>query len=120
MEISHNSPNSRKYIISNIYRPTENYIEELDIFIEEFEKFLTIIKRYKKSALICGDFNINLLEINNNRHFNTYFNSIIANGLFPRSTLPTRIQASSCTLIDNILTNNIDQYCSFQILTTCK
>ena len=34
IEISHNSPNSRKYIISNIYRPPEKYIEELDIFIE--------------------------------------------------------------------------------------
>ena len=71
IEISHNSLNSRKYIISNIHRPPEKYIEELDIFIEEFEIFLTIIKRYKKSAFICGDFNINLLEINNNRHFNT-------------------------------------------------
>ena len=62
-----------------MYRPPEKYIEELDIFIEEFEIFLTLIKRYKKSAFICGDFNINLLEINNKRHFNTYFDSIIAN-----------------------------------------
>ena len=109
IEISHNSPNSRKYIISNIYRPPEKYIEELDIFIEEFEIFLTIIKHYKKSVFICVDFNINLLEINNNRHFNTYFDSIIAKGFFPKITLPTRIQASSCTLIDDILTNNIDE-----------
>ena len=102
-------PNSRKYIISNIYRPPEKYIEELGRFIEEFEIFLTIIKRYKKSSFICGDFNINLLEINYNRHFNSYFDSIIAKGFFPRITLPTHIQASSCTLIDNILTNNIDE-----------
>ena len=70
---------------------------------------MTIMKRYKKSAFICGDFKINLLEINNNRHFNTYFDSIIANGFFPRITLPTRIQASFCTLVDNMLTNNIDE-----------
>ena len=50
-----------------------------------------------------------VLEINNNRNFNTYFDSIIAKGFFPRITLPTRIQASSCTLINNILTNNIDE-----------
>ena len=31
----------------------------------------------------------------------------MAKGFFPRINLPTRIQASSCTLIDNILTNNI-------------
>ena len=80
----------------------------LDRIIEEFEIFLTIIKRYKKSAFMCGDFNIHLLEINNNRRFNTYFESIIANGFFPLIILPARIQASSCTLIDNILTNIID------------
>ena len=34
-------------------------------------------------------------------------NFIKTKGLFRRITLPTRIQASSCTLIDNILTNNI-------------
>ena len=50
-----------------------------------------------------------MLEIINNRRFNTYFESIIAKGLSPRITLPTRIQASSCTLFDNILTNNIDE-----------
>ena len=94
IDISYSSPNSRKYIISNIYRPPEKYIEELDRFIEEFEIFLTIIERYKKSAFICGDFNIHLLEINNNRRFNTYFESIIAKGLLPRMTLLTRIQAS--------------------------
>ena len=55
------------YIISNIYRQPEKYIEELDIFIELFKIFLTIIKRYKKSAIICGDFNIYLLEIKSNR-----------------------------------------------------
>ena len=49
-------------------------------FIEEFEIFLTIIKRYKKFASMCGDFNINFLEINNNRRFNTYFESMIAKG----------------------------------------
>ena len=96
-------------MISNIYRPHENYIEELDRCIEEFEIFMTIIKRYKKSVFICGDFNINLLELTHNRRFNTYFESIITKGFFQRITLPTRIQASSCTLIDNILTNNIDE-----------
>ena len=68
IEISHNSSNKkRKYIISNIYTPPEKYIEELERFSEEFEIFLTTIKLYKKSAFICADFNINLLETNNNR-----------------------------------------------------
>ena len=51
IEISNNSPNSRKYIIGNIYRPSEKYIEELDRFIEEFEIFITIIKAIRNMFL---------------------------------------------------------------------
>ena len=63
----------------------------------------------KRSSFICGDFNINLLYINPNEHLNEYFESICSGGLFPRITLPTRIQPPSFILIDNIITNHIDK-----------
>lgn len=113
VEVSHTKPNSKKYIICNVYRPPEKYIMELDLFIEEFSFFLSKIKNMNKPAYINGDFNINLLEINTNKHFNEYFENIISKGFFPRITLPTRIQPPSITLIDNILSNDIlNQSCS--------
>ena len=63
-------------------------------------------KSFKRSIFLCGDFNINLLELNTNKRFSTYFECIISKGFFPKITLPTRIQPPSCTLIDNIFTNN--------------
>ena len=57
---------------------------------------------------MCGDFNINLLEINSNTHYNDYFESIYSEGFFPRITLPTTIQPPSFNLIDNILCNRLD------------
>ena len=63
----------------------------------------------KRSSFICGDFNINLLDINSNDHVNEYFESICSRGFFPRITLPTRIQPPSFSLIDNIITNDIDK-----------
>ena len=42
--------------------------------------------------------------------FNVYFESICSRGFFfPKITLPTRIQPPSFSLIDNILTNDIDK-----------
>jgi len=110
IEMAHCSPNSKKYVVCNIYRPPEKSMEELDLFIDEFSTFLTVVKHLNRSSFICGDFNINLLEINTNRHFNTYFENIISKGFFPRITLPTRIQPPSFSLIDNILSNNIEHH----------
>ena len=109
VEVSHNTQNAKKYIISNIYRPPERYVIELDLFISEFSQFIDTIRGLKRSSFICGDFNINLLDINSNDHVNEYFESICSRGFFPRITLPTRIQPPSFSLIDNIITNDIDK-----------
>ena len=61
------------------------------------------------SSFICGDFNINLQDINSNDHVNEYFESLCSRGVFPRITLPPRIQPPSFNLIDNIITNDIDK-----------
>ena len=106
IEISYNSPNAKKYLVSNIYRPPEKYVAELDEFITEFLYFLTLLQHRIRTSFICGDFNVNLLEISTNAHFNNYFESIISKGFFPRITLPTRIQPPSFSLIDNILCND--------------
>ena len=109
VEVSHNTQNAKKYIISNMYRPPERYVIELDLFISEFSQFIDTIRGLKRSSFICGDFNINLLDINSNDHVNEYFESICSRGFFPRITLPTRIQPPSFSLIDNIITNDIDK-----------
>ena len=109
VQISHRKPNSKKYLISNIYRPPEKYVVELDLFIGEFSEFLVALRNYNRSTFVCGDFNINLLDINSNNHVSEYFESICSVDFFPRITLPTRIQAPSFSLIDNILASNIDE-----------
>ena len=86
IEISYNSPNAKKYLVSNIYRPPEKYVAELDEFITEFSSFLTLLQHRIRTSFICGDFNVNLLEISTNAHFNNYFESIISKGFFPRIT----------------------------------
>jgi len=107
IEMSHHKPNSKKYIICNIYRLPGEIVDEVNTFTDEFTTFLISVKKLKHSAFICGDYNINLLSINSKRHYNNFFDNVVAKGFFPRITLPTRLQDQSHTLIDNIFTNNI-------------
>ena len=109
VEVSHNTQNAKKYIISNTYRPPERYEIKLDQFISECSNFIDLLRCLDKSSFICGDFNMNLLDMNSNEHVNEYFESICSRGFFPRITLPTRIQPPIFSLIDNIhvLSNDI-------------
>ena len=52
---------------------------------------------------LAGDYNLNLLKINNDELCNELFDLITSQSLLPRMTLPTRISNASGTLIDNIL-----------------
>ena len=106
IEISHNSRNAKKYVLTNVYRPPERFVDELNVFIQEFSSLLNFLQDLNRISFVCGDFNINLLEINSNPHYNDYFESIYSKGFFPRIT--TRIQPPSFSLIDNILCNSLD------------
>ena len=67
-----------------------------------------MLKGRKHSYFVCGDFDINLLLLDNKRHVDYFFDTVMAKCLFPRITLPTRIQNTSHTLIDNISSNDIE------------
>ena len=66
-----------------------------------------MLKRRKHSSFVCGDFNINLLSLDNVL-LTVSLIRLWQNVFFPRITLLTRIQNTSHTLIENILSNNIE------------
>ena len=109
VQLSHTSPNSRKYLLCNVYRLPCYLSEDIHLFTIEFSNFLRSVKHINSSVFICGDFNINLLLISSNRHFADYFDNVISTGFFPKITLPTRIQENSSTLIDQIWSNNLEE-----------
>ena len=109
LEISHQKPNSKKYLISNIYRLPNEIVQDVNIFTNEFSTYLSLIKNRKRSSFICGDFNINLLLLDAKQHYNNFYDCVTEKSFFPQITLPTRIQNESYTLIDNIFTNDIEK-----------
>ena len=55
-----------------------------------------------------GDFNIDALKIGNNCTTATFINQLLPSSFYPLITKPTRITERSATLIDNILTNRLN------------
>ena len=108
VEISNNRQPPTKHVLCNIYRKPSDLRDEFELFATQFSSLVTNIKNIKRTSHICGDFNIDLLKIKEKKHYNDNFDDIISHGFFPKITLATRISGHSCTLIDNIFSNNIE------------
>lgn len=86
----------------NIYRPPRNLSEEQEQFLEDLEVLLNEIDQDTAMTMIVGDFNINLLKIEDNNFAKTFFDNMLSYSFIPIITMPTRISGNHGTLIDNI------------------
>ena len=102
IEISSNLAQT-KIVLGNIYRPPRDVNDNYRNFINEFTQVLNLLKNRTSEVIIAGDFNIDLLKINEKDIVNTYFESITSLSYFPQITLPTRLSQRRGTLIDNFL-----------------
>ena len=90
--------------IGNLYRPPRDNNNNLNIesFIGELTPIVHKIGKECAYALILGDFNIDLLQINEREKFSDFFDMLCTNSFYPRVTLPTRFANRSCSLIDHV------------------
>ena len=91
-------------IIGNIYRPPRenNNNSSIDNFMAEFSPIIHKICKTKTDIMIAGDLNIDLLLINQREKYADYFDFMLANGLSPKITFPTRLSNYNATLLDHI------------------
>ena len=94
-----------KILISVIYRPPNNKINESS---DVLEKPLVKINNENKKCYLMGDFNINVIKIGNNTTADAFVNQLLSSSFYPLITKPTRITERSATLIDNILANRLN------------
>ncbi len=99
-------------IISSMYRPpitlpNQTSSEQFDIFNNCLADLLTLCNTQNKKTYIFSDSNLNLHKINNDAKTNEYLNTILGNGFIQLITKSTRIQNKSYSLIDHIITNNV-------------
>ena len=72
------------------------------MLIDEISPIIDIIQKENSYAAIVGDFNINLLQVNEREKYAEFLDLMCTNNFFPRITLPTRIAKRSQSLIDQI------------------
>jgi endonuclease/exonuclease/phosphatase family metal-dependent hydrolase len=78
-----------------------NFYNELEVILQKFNN--------KENTILCGDFNIDLLKMEEKPIFQQFFELLLTNSYVTKITLPTRLSGNSKTLIDNIavkLTHN--------------
>ena len=81
-------------------------------FLNEFTSIISLIDKTNSDIIIAGDFNINILKINETNIVGEFFDMLISS-CYPHITLPTRFSNNNGTLIDNLFCR-IDKYESNQ------
>ena len=91
---------SRKEIYGVVYRRPKGNFEE---FISKMELILNRVKN--TNCNIAGDFNLNLLNYENNTNVQDYVELMMCKRFYPCINRPTRVAKKSATIIDHIWTN---------------
>ena len=96
---------AKKLLLWNLYRPPRDTFQE---FKTEIKEILTQIDKTKFNVILGGDFNINLLNINNDNDTAEFFDLMTSYSFYPKITMPTRFSNKKGTLIDNFFCNFSD------------
>ena len=92
----------KEIIVGNIYRPPRTLREHTKQFINEFTSLIQALDNTNLNIVLAGDFNINLLKLNESETCCEFFDLLASQSLFPHITLPTRLTNGGGTLIDNL------------------
>jgi exonuclease III len=101
----------RNVTVLNTYRPPRDRNADIKVFLDVFTEALENLSIRNKDVIVAGDFNIDLLKIDNRSLYASYLESMYSISLVPSITLPTRLSKNNATLIDHI-------FCSFSNSTT--
>ena len=103
-----NNSMDRKITISNIYRPPKmndcNAI--LETFLNQMRPIVTSLSKENSHAVFVGDYNIDLLKIDNREKYQEYFDLFVTNAFLPNIVLPTRFSRRNATLIDQLFSKS--------------
>ena len=100
-----NIPKQSNVVIGSIYKHPSYNIFDFDM--QHIQPLIDKISKEKKTIILLGDFNINLLNTSHNENISNFLDTLGNHLILPQITLPTRITPDTKTLIDNIFTSPI-------------
>ena len=95
------------FAVGVCYKPPNLNLDKLMKFLEGRLSWLGF---GGGNVVVCGDFNLDLLSLNENSSSQVFYNAMNAISLIPSIFKPTRIAGSSCMLIDNIFATNLSAF----------
>ena len=98
-----NNQHKKNILIGCIYRHPSMDLGEFNN--DYLIPFMDSFSKKDKQKYLIGDFNVNLLKIDEDSKSSNYFDTITSNLFVPHIIHPKRITSKSKTLIDNIFSN---------------
>ncbi len=81
--------------IVNIYRPPNDLLNSYNDFIKELSPILSTLENSYNKVIVADDFNINLIQINDNV-FGDYFDLVTNHSFYPKNHTSQQIIKQSC------------------------
>jgi Endonuclease-reverse transcriptase len=112
--------NNKPFIIGNVYRPVTQHpvltqSEQFHEFSNNLSAILDLIPDNRQFYMF-GDLNLDCLKFGTCTQVTEYVNLLFSFGLLQIVSKPTRCTVNSATLIDHVITNNVNtKSCSFLI-----
>ena len=102
IEISNNDIKNVTFNI--VYRPSDG---DLEVCENYFQSILSNNSIKNKSVALAGDFNINVLDFEQNKKVQNFVNLMFQFGLVLTINNPTIVKNKTVSAIDHIITNSI-------------
>ena len=99
------SEENTNIIVGVIYRAPDSDVKS---FLKSFSEITEKLNLENKNCYLLGDFNINLLSVNDSYIAGEFLDIIYSSFFKPLISKHTRITTNTATLIDNIFTNVFD------------
>ena len=74
-------------ILGNVYRKPVELLENYTQFIHEFSLILSKMESNNTDVIIAGDYNINLLKINEKMIISDYFDMLTSHSFFSKNNI---------------------------------
>ena len=93
----------KNVIIGFVYNHPKHEVS--DFMNNYIMPLLDKLSKENKDIMIMGDFNINLINYNDDKNTGNFLDTMFSQSLLPYITTPTRMTRSTKTLMDNIYYN---------------
>ena len=96
--------NSKNIILNLTYRPPNGDVKEFEKYLNEILSTNDILK---KEVIMAGDFNMNMLDFEQNKKVQNFLNIMFGRSMIRVISKPTHLTKNTAKAIDHFLTNSV-------------